>query len=205
MKGNTEDILDQTSTFFKDHSIDLDLKMVRVFALSYFVYGLVYWIQIQEFLVPLPMVYFFVPLAGLVMFTRSINWLGSILYLLVPFLVVKDLVLVHFPTITGVVALLTFLLWSVWSGIVFTNQKERGVKSYVFLVSQQMIWLLWALPFEWMQIVLMLVILIGITLFVREHLDVKKQVYNVRLGLLIQLIISLYLMQKVSVIWVASS
>lgn len=205
MKGDPKHILDKPFSVFRDDSIDLDLKMVRGFALSYFIYGLVYWIQIKEFLVPLPMVYFFVPLAGVVMFVRSVKWIGSFLFLLIPFIVLKDLVWIYIPGLTIILSVLTFLSWTLWTWLTFIKNKNTDVKSVVFLVSQHLIWLLWLIQIEWVQVICIVFVLVGVTLFVRMNLDEKKQVFNLRLGLLIQLIISLYLMQKVSILWVALS
>jgi hypothetical protein len=184
-------------------SIDFDLKLVRGFALSYFIYGLVYWIQIKEFLVPLPMVYFFVPVAGFIMFVRSIKWWAAFVLLLIPFVVLKDLTLYAYPNVSGVLLLLTFLSWSGIAWYIFYKDKDRSLSSWVFPISQSLIWLVWLVKGQEIQLTMTLMILIGATMFVRKHINDANAVYHLRIGLLIQLVVTLFLMQKISMFWVS--
>lgn len=203
LKKESSHILDEEMSEPQVGSVDFDLKIVRGFALAFFLYGLVYWFEIGDFLVPLPMVYFFVPVAGLLMFVRSIKWIGSVALLLIPFIVIKDLTWNSYPNFTGVLALITFLVWSVWSIFVFKRKEEKNWKSWFFVASQQLIWLIWVVQIPVVQLVMALLILIGVTVFVREQINNVNQVYNVRVGLLIQLIIALFFLQKISILWVS--
>ncbi|CAG5078829.1 hypothetical protein [Parvicella tangerina] len=185
------------------NTIDFDLKIVRGFALSFFIYGLVYWMQIQEFLVPLPMVYFFIPVAGLLMFLRSIKWPWAMVLLFIPFVVVKDFTIQNYPNITGVGLIFTFLLWSGWAWNVFFREPKKNLMTWVLPVSQSLIWLLWLIQSDWVRLILIVLILMGATVYVRRNLDNPKAFRNVRVGLLIQLVTSLFLMQQFSYYWVS--
>lgn len=204
MKRDSENILDQPSAIFKTDSIDFDLKLVRGLGLAYLFYGVVYLIEISEFLVPLPMVFFFVPIAGALMFFRSIGkWKGAFIFLLLPILVMKDLMLNDYPNMTGVLLIITFASWTVWAWVAFFGEDKGNFKLWTFAITQTAIWLVWFVPNIYVQTSVVLLVLIGVTTYVRLNINNIEKVHHLRVGLLIQLIIVLYLTQKVSHLWVS--
>lgn len=204
MKRDSENILDRPSTIFKTDSIDFDLKLVRGLGLAYLFYGIVYLIEINEFLVPLPMVFFFVPIAGVLMFFRSIKkWKGAFILLLLPILVMKDLMLNDYPNITGMLLILTFASWTVWAWVAFFGEDNGNFKLWTFAITQTAIWLVWFMPNTYVQTSVVLLALIGVTTYIRLNINNAEKVHHLRVGLLIQLIIVLYLTQKVSHLWVS--
>ncbi len=174
--------------------------------MAYFLYGVIYWLQLGEFLVPLPMAYFFVPIAGVLMFLRSIQkWLGSFIFLLLPVLVLKDLTLGIYPNVTGIALLVTLAVWTAWAWVVFYSSKERKTWDWALPLSQSLIWGIWLVPFFYVQVTFILLMLIGVTIFVRKEINNMHQVHHLRVALLIQLLIVLFFMQKISHTWVASA
>lgn len=204
MKDRTEDILDKPAAVSQRDSIDFDLKLVRGFGLSYFLYGLVYWLQVEVFLVPLPVVFYLVPIAGVLMFFRSIGkWLGSFIFLLIPFIVLKDLLIYRYPDLTVFLLIGTFLFWTIWAWSVTLKNTKKDLRSWLFSISQSMIWMLLLVKNDYIQVGAIATILVGVTFFVRKNINSKSMVHHVRVGLLIQLIIVLFLLQKISFLSVA--
>ncbi|MCB9189861.1 MAG: hypothetical protein H6599_11350 [Flavobacteriales bacterium] len=202
MKDESEEILDQPSLILQTNSIDFDLRMLRGLGLAYFFYGLVYWIQLGEFLVPLPMVYIFIPFSGIIMFLRSINhWIGAFILLLLPVMVLKDLTLNDYPNLSGLLMLATFLVWSIWSWTVGLKSDLKNYTKGLFIGSQNLIWLMWLISSSLVQIIIVIAILIGATIYVRRYLEEATCVHHVRVGLLIQFMMVLYLLQQLSIYW----
>lgn len=203
MNRDSENILDQPPVIFQTDSIDFDLKLVRGLGLAYLFYGLVYLIEISEFLVPLPMVFFFVPITGIFMFFRSIGkWKGAFIFLLLPILVMKDLILNDYPNITGILLVITFVFWTIWAWVAFYGENKKGFKCWIFVIAQTAIWLVWLVPNIYVQTSVVLLSLVGVTIYVRLNINNMAKAHHLRVGLLIQLIIVLYLIQKVSQLWV---
>lgn len=204
MKDNSDDILDKPSLAFQVHNVHFDLKLLRGLGLAYFFYGLVYWIQVADFIAPLPMVYIFVPAAGVILFLRSIKyWVGAFVLLLLPFLVLKDLTLNEYPNLSGVGLVILFVVWTIWSWTVGRKIKVGAIK-WLFISSQHLIWLMWLIPSSYVQMAVVICVLVGSTVFVRNFIDVAEEVHNVRVGLLIQFMMALYLIQQISFFTVGS-
>lgn len=181
--------------------LDLDLKIVRGFALAYFIYGIIYWLEIGKFLVPLPMVYYFVPTVGIIMFVRSIKWKGSVLFLLIPTLILKDLTINDWPNLTSSVMAVTIILWLMWSVVAFL-QSARKIGEWIFLVSQISLLSLFFIEASLSGVVISL-ILVGVSFFYRKNSDNLVKLYDLRLALLIQFLTVLYLLQILS-LWSVS-
>lgn len=181
--------------------LDLDLKIVRGFALAYFIYGIIYWLEIGKFLVPLPMVYYFAPTVGIIMFVRSIKWKGSVLFLLIPTLILKDLTINDWPILTSSVMAVSIILWLMWSVVAFL-QSDRKIGEWIFLVSQISLLSLFFIEASLSGVVISL-ILIGVSVFYRKNFDDLVKLYDLRLALLIQFLTVLYLLQILS-LWSVS-
>ncbi|MCB9194692.1 MAG: hypothetical protein H6600_07455 [Flavobacteriales bacterium] len=185
----------------EEDPMDLDLKIVRGFALAYFLYGIIYWLEIGKFLVPLPMVYYFVPAVGIIMFVRSIKWKGSVLFLLIPTLILKDLTINVWPILTSSVMAVTVILWLVWSVVTFVHS-ARKIGEWIFLVSQISLLSLLFIEARLSGMVISL-ILVGVSVFYRQNSDNLVKLYDLRLALLIQFLTVLYLLQILS-LWSVS-
>ena len=77
MTNNGHDILD-LSNDSKNVNVDLDVKVIRILVLIYLVFGIGYWLELNAFLVSLPLVFYLVPFAVIFMFVRSYRDFKSI-------------------------------------------------------------------------------------------------------------------------------
>ena len=180
-------------------NIDFDLKMVRGMALTYFIYGLVYYLDIRAFLVPLPIVYYVLPIAGVIMFVRSLPDFKSMVLLFIPVLVLKDIWIDWNPFFIEPLLFISLLIWIGW-GVTFLFYKLHKHSKYAILagISQFLIVLI-LIPGHWLIFpVAVAISLIMITIYIRANLENSKLTVTLRISLLIQLMYVLYIMQVFS-------
>jgi hypothetical protein len=195
---NTE-ILDTNEEGISNGKIDFDLKMVRVISLTYFIYGIVYYLELSSFLVPLPMAYYMLPFAAVIMFVRSASSFKSIILLFIPILVLKDLWINVNPIIVEPLLFASIIVWFLW-GVSFLKIKQHKDLKYSFLaaISQFLIFLI-MIPGHWLIFpIAMFISLILLTIFVRANLENVKATVVLRASFLIQMMYVMYLLQMVS-------
>lgn len=199
INSGDEEILDASEGRRANDSIDFDLKMVRVMTLTYFIYGLIYYLEISAFLVPLPVAYYMLPIAAVIMFVRSALNYKAIVLLFIPILVLKDLWININPIVVEPLLLLALLIWLFW-GLSFLVLKEhRDLKYNRLAAFSQFLILLILIPSHWSIFPLaVLLSLILLTVFVRANLENKKATVILRVSLLIQMMYAMYLLQVFS-------
>lgn len=142
-----------------------------------------------------------VPFAGMFMFFRSLRWKWSFVLLLLPLLVLKDLLVLSHPSLGAISVLLAIGAWTLWTMTQFREASTSTYLRWVFIISQLLMWMFLFDIKDWMRILIVISALVGVTILVRENLENLNQKYNLRVGLLIQLMLSLYLLQKLSIYW----
>jgi hypothetical protein len=179
--------------------IDFDLKMIRVMGLTYFIYGLVYYLDISAFLVPLPVAFYMLPIAAFLMFVRSLPKLASFVLLFIPILVLKDIWINLYPMIMEPLLMISLLVWLGWGvKLIFFAKNEELKKTALAGVSQFFV-LTILLPFHNIVFISSVIVsLILITIFVRANLENKKATVALRISFLIQLMYVMYLLQMIS-------
>lgn len=185
---------------FFEQKIDVDVKLARGLVLAYFIYGLIYWLQEGAFLVPLPTVYYIVPFLGLVMFSRSYKWIFSPIFLMMPMLVLKDW-LSNWPMVSMLAILLTLLTWVLWSATYFFRFGKSAKNQLILGTQISVIGFLFPIVQEvwWLQGLICLVLLVGATVLTRiDEIDREDLVYHQRVGVLIQVLSTLFLLQLFS-------
>ncbi len=102
-----------------------DYKLVYYLLLTYFMYGLFNWFSLGDFVVPLPLSFvfaFIIPVAYLFATKPS---LYNLLYLSIPLLLFKDLVIYYNENI-GIGLILTSLTAFVALGIILLTKKAKN-------------------------------------------------------------------------------
>ncbi len=198
MTNNGHDILD-LSNDSKNVNVDLDVKVIRILVLIYLVFGIGYWLELNAFLVPLPLVFYLVPFAAIFMYVRSYRDVKSIVLLILPVLVMKDLWININPLIVEPLLFISFLTWIGWGVFVMlNNQIKKMPKSLLFGISQILILcILLPIPMMWFNIAVAINLLL-VSMFLAVNKDNSKFFTVIRIGLLIQLIDCLYLLQVFS-------
>ncbi len=196
---SAEEILDSPDEREPNSDIDFDLKIVRGMTLTYFIYGLIYYLEISAFLVPLPVAYYMLPIAAAIMFVRSASSYKAIVLLFAPILVLKDLWINVNPIVVEPLLLLTLIVWLLW-GLSFLLLKEHRALKYNRLVFfSQFLILLILVPTHWVVFpIAILISLILLTVFVRANLENKDATVVLRVSFLIQMMYAMYLLQVFS-------
>ena len=194
-----EDLLDATEVKNPNDSIDFDLKMVRGISLTYFIYVLVYYLDISAFLVPLPMAYYMLPIVGAIMYVRSASSWKAIVLLFIPILVLKDLWINVNPIIVEPLLFLTILVWLLWGVFFFVLKDQKHLTHSKFAGLSQFLILAILILVHWIVFpISVLISLILLTVFVRKNLENEKATVVLRISLLIQMMYAMYLLQVFS-------
>jgi hypothetical protein len=195
------DILDSSEKSKSNDKIDFDLRMVRVMTLTYLSYGVIYSLEIISFLVPLPVAYYMLPIAAVIMYVRSATSFKSIVLLFVPILVLKDLWINVNPLVVEPLLFAAIIVWLLW-GISFLVLKEHKKLKFSLLagISQFLIFTI-MIPGHWLIFPLsILVSLILLTIFVRANLEKVQSTVVLRISFLIQMMYAMYLLQVFSIL-----
>ena len=200
MTNNYNDDLLDASEFKKPNdNIDFDLKMVRGMTLTFFIYGLIYYLEISAFLVPLPVAYYMLPIAAAIMYVRSASDWKSVVLFFIPILILKDLWINVNPLVMEPLLLISILVWLFWGVGYFIFKDQKHLKhAKIAGISQFLIFSIF-IPGHWLVFPMsILVSLIMLTLFVRENLENEKVTVVLRVSLLIQMMYVMYLLQVLS-------
>jgi hypothetical protein len=100
-------------------TLSTDKKVVNYALLTYLVYGLTYIFILRGFVVPLPMIYVIVPCIAIFFFFRTIKSWFSLLFLLLPLVVMKDLLFEWPQKWVELITLIGFISWSLTGGLVY--------------------------------------------------------------------------------------
>lgn len=186
-----------TRSNFKN--LDFDIKMVRIFALIFLIYGVKYWLEIGAFLVPLPLVYYLVPIAAIVMLFRTLDDWRSFIMPFIAFVVVKDVWINVSPIIVEPLLLFSILLWLFWGSSFLWYKKYKTLKmSKLFGLSQFLILTPMTSLSSHFVFIGMIISLVISTIFIQKNIENKTQNTVLRTALLIQLIYILYSLQAVA-------
>ncbi len=173
--------------------------MIRVFALVFLIYGIKYWLEIGAFLVPLPLVYYLVPIAAIVMLFRTLDDWRSFLMPFIAFVIVKDVWINVSPLIVEPLLLFSILLWLLWGSSFLWYKKYKSLKfSKTFGLSQVFILLPMTTISDHIIFIIMVLTLIITSIFIQKNIENKNQNTVLRTALLIQLIYVLYVLQAIS-------
>ena len=187
-----EDLLDATEKKKANDDIDFDLKMVRGMTLTYFIYGVISFLDISAFLVPLPVAYYMLPIAAAIMYVRSSSSWKAIVLLFIPILVLKDLWINVNPTIVEPLLLISIVVWLLWGIVFFVLKSQKELMFSKLAGLSQFLILVILFP---VAVVLSLVML---TVFVRKNMENENATVILRISFLIQMMYAMYLLQVVS-------
>lgn len=101
-----------------------DYKLVSYLLLTYFIYGLINWFSLSDFVVPLPLSFIFAPLIALTFIIKTKPSIHTFLYLAIPLLMLKDLV-IYFNEIVGIIcSIIGLIAWMVLGGLLFKSTER---------------------------------------------------------------------------------
>lgn len=194
-----DDLLDNAPMKKSNDHIDFDLKLVRGMTLTYFIYGVIYYLDISAFLAPLPVAYYMLPIAAVIMYFRSAaNW-KSIILLFIPILVLKDLWINVNPLVVEPLLFTSILAWLFWGVFFFILKGQKDLKYAKLAGASQFLIFAILIPGHWIVFpVAVLISLIMLTVFVRKNLENEKATVVLRVSFLIQMMYAMYLMQVFS-------
>lgn len=181
-----------------------DVKIAVYLFLAYTLYGIGYLISDGDYVVPLPMLFIFVPLVSIIFFfTNGFNKY-TIFFLLLPIVVMSDKISQFNPGLSGFLVLLSILSWVVLGTIVaFDKTFRKQIKSAKLLFAFPIAcWLTILFLLEYQILVNSVFLLIGITSFVIVRDDGGKYNLNVpirRLIILSSFTACMYLITSLSV------
>jgi len=112
-----------------------DVKIALYLFLAYALYGLSYLISDGDYVVPLPMLYIFIPIVSLAfLFTSGINKY-TIFFLLLPLTVMSDKISQYNPGLSGVLVLASIVSWVVLGFLlIFNKEYIKASKSNITLI-----------------------------------------------------------------------
>ena len=181
-----------------------DVKIALYLFLAYAFYGISYLFSDGDYVVPLPMLFIFVPIVSVVFFFTSGFNRYSIFFLLLPLGIMSDRISQINSGVSGVLALANIAAWVVLGLIVFFNKEYQGqanknVLLYSFPIAS-MCALLFLLNIPLLNIFVFLLIGITASLLIRE--DEEKYSLNTsvrRLMILSSFTSWMYLISTLSV------
>jgi hypothetical protein len=195
----SEEILDSSNIKKPNDSIDFDLKLVRGMSLTYFIYGLFYYLEVSAFLVPLPMAYYMLPIVAVIMYVRSANNWKSIILLFIPILVLKDLWINVNPIVMEPLLFASIMVWVLWGFFFFVLKDQRNLEYGRLAGLSQFLIFTILIPGHWIIFPLSVLLSLGmLTVFVRKNLENQKATVVLRISLLIQMMYAMYLLQVFS-------
>ena len=103
-----------------------DVKIALYLFLAYAFYGISYLFSDGDYVVPLPMLFIFVPIVSVVFFFTSGFNRYSIFFLLLPLGIMSDWISQINSGVSGVLALANIAAWVVLGLIVFFNKEYQG-------------------------------------------------------------------------------
>jgi hypothetical protein len=172
-----------------------DYKLVTYSLLTYGIYGVINLFQLYSFVVPLPLSFILAILLSLVFCFRTIISINTILYLGIPLIMLKDLIIFYNEFIGIVFIILGIISWIVLGILLVRVANNNFIKTTgVLLICSPILLLNW--------VTLSLVYLIILLLFSIKTLQSKELNLSIPLerSLLILIFIdTLYLLNEASI------
>ena len=187
-----------------------DVKIALYLFLAYALYGISYLFSDGDYVVPLPMLFIFIPIVSVVFFFKSGFNKYSIFFLLLPLGVMSDWISQVNSGVSGILALTNIAAWAALGLLLFFNKEYQGQANknmllYSFPIAS-MCALLFLLNSPLLNVFLFLLIGITASLLIRE--DEEK--YNLNTSVRRLMILSsftswMYLISTLSVYLAKSS
>ncbi len=102
--------------------MEIEIKIVKYVLLTYIIYGVMNIFILNNFVVPLPIIYFAIPLIALYFFWLSIRSRLSWFFIALPFIVIKDILMDFNINIVAIVSILSLVSWVLF-GFLILKQK----------------------------------------------------------------------------------
>jgi hypothetical protein len=112
--------------------LEKEIKLVKYVLLTYIMYGLMNVFIIKNFVVPLPIIYFAIPIVALYFFVKSYRSLLALNFLLIPFVIIKDILVEFHPNLVFTITLISLLSWVFIGFYVLIHSKPKNKVSYFF-------------------------------------------------------------------------
>ena len=103
-----------------------DVKIALYLFLAYAFYGISYLFSDGDYVVPLPMLFIFIPIVSVVFFFKSGFNKYSIFFLLLPLGVMNDWVIQINSGVSGILALTNIAAWVALGLLLFFNKEYQG-------------------------------------------------------------------------------
>ena len=110
--------------------MEKEIKLVKYVLLTYIMYGLMNVFILNDFVVPLPIIYIAIPLVAVYFFWLSIRTSLSWFLLIIPFIVLKDIMMDFNVNLVAIVTIVSLVSWVLF-GVVILKQK------YVVSIAQK--------------------------------------------------------------------
>lgn len=105
-----------------------DYKLVSYLLLTYFIYGIVNLLALNDFVVPLPLSFIFAPLIALTFAIKTKPSLYTLLFLAIPLLMLKDLIIYYNETLGIILSIIGLLSWMILGGLLLKKSKSFFLK-----------------------------------------------------------------------------
>ena len=102
--------------------MEIEIKIVKYVLLTYIIYGVMNIFILNNFVVPLPIIYFAVPLIAVYFFWLSIRSRLSWFLIALPFIVIKDVLMDFNVNLVAILSIISLVSWVLF-GFLILQQK----------------------------------------------------------------------------------
>jgi hypothetical protein len=102
--------------------LEIEIKIVKYVLLTYIIYGVMNIFILNNFVVPLPIIYFAVPLIAVYFFWLSIRSRLSWFLIALPFIVIKDVLMDFNVNLVAILSIISLVSWVLF-GFLILQQK----------------------------------------------------------------------------------
>ncbi len=173
-----------------------DIKLVAYSLLIYFTFGLINLISLGDFVVPLPLSYIFCTIISLIYFFTSKISIHSLLFICIPLIVLKDLIIHYNLTYGKILIISSIISWGVF-GILLLIKFRNQILSNLLGIALIFLPII-LLNHSYISIPYLLLVLFLNFKVIQKQLFSVSQIFE-RINLLIALIIGLFLLNELSI------